>query len=109
MKNYPIFNHWYKTLIWLMERAEGMPRHARFTLSNRLIQHSLDILELIIQAIYQKERSPLLQQVNLKLETLRILVRICHDRRYLSTQQYRYAAEQLDATGRMVGGWLKQQ
>ena len=106
--NYPLFNHWFTTLIWLMDRAEAMPKHVRFSLSNRILTHSLDILELITRAIYTQNRQGLLKQVNLKLEILRILIRLCHERKFLSTSQYQYAAEQLDAAGRMVGGWMKQ-
>jgi len=108
-EDYPIFNHWFNTLMWLMDRAEAMPKHARFTLSQRIIQHSLDVMEGILQAIYNKERIAILQQLNLKLETLRVLIRICHERKYLSTSQYRYAAEQIERTGSMIGGWIKSQ
>ena len=106
-QNYPLFNHWLSTINWLMDRAEAMPKHVRFTLSNRIVAHSLDIQELITRAIYTQERKILLGEINRKLELLRILLRICHQRSYLSTRQYQYAAEQVDAAGRMVGGWLK--
>ena len=105
--SYPLFNHWFKTLDWLMDRTESMPKHARFTLSNRMITHALDILDLITRAIYTQERRGMLREINQKLELLRVLTRICHKRKYLSTQQYQYAAEQIDAAGRMVGGWMK--
>lgn len=105
--DYPLFNHWFKTLMWLMDRAEGMPKHVRFTLSQRIIQHSLDIMEGIMEAIYTKERAPILHKLNQKLEILRVLMRICYERKYLSITQYRYAVLQLERTGQMIGGWLR--
>ena len=105
--DYPLFNHWFKTLDWLMHFCERLPKHLRFSLSQRILQHGLDIIELITEAIYVKDRIPLLKQINRRLEILRILIRICHHRRHLSVKQYRYINEQIDTAGRMVGGWMK--
>ena len=105
--DYPLFNHWFKTLNWLIDLGERLPKHLRFSLAQRILQHSLDIIELITEAIYEKERLLLLKQINRHLEILRILIRICHHRRHLSIKQYQYINEQIDIAGRMVGGWIK--
>jgi hypothetical protein len=49
-----------------------------------------------------------LNRANLSLEKLRLLMRISHNRRYISTRQYAYAAKEIDTTGRMIGGWRKE-
>ena len=66
-------------------------------------------MELITTAIYTpaKQRRRKLQAINLALDHLRILWRLSHDRRYISTQQYAHASELIGETGKMVGGWLK--
>lgn len=104
---YPIFVHWYKTLDWILDKCEKMPRHQRFTLSGRIANLGLEVQEGIIAAIYTRERKPILRQVNLELEKLRVLFRICYDRRYISERQYAYVAAQLEETGKMVGGWSR--
>ena len=106
--NYPLFVHWYGALDWILTTVERFPRNARFTLGERLVQSGLTIVELIVEAIYRKQRAPLLHRINLELEKQRVLMRIAHDRRYISHRQYEFAAQALDKAGRMTGGWLKQ-
>lgn len=105
--DYPVFTHWYKTLGWILNRIEGFPKDVRFTVSNRIANLSLDIAERLIEAIYTKNRRPILSEVNLKLEKLRILFRLSMDRRYISMKQHEYISTQLNETGKMIGGWLK--
>lgn len=90
-----------------MDTVERFPRTARFTLGDRLVNSSLNLVELITDAIYTRERGPLLDRVNRELERQRVLFRIAHDRRYLSIAQYEHIAKALDEAGRMTGGWLK--
>ncbi|MEO5333744.1 MAG: diversity-generating retroelement protein Avd [Magnetococcus sp. YQC-5] len=106
-EDYPIFVHWYKTLDWILDTVERFPRNARFTLAARLADDALAVMELIVEAIYTKDRRHILNKVNLVLEKQRVLFRIAHDRHYLSTRQYEYIARALNDAGRMVGGWRK--
>lgn len=86
--DYSIFNKWYPLLNWILERCEGYPKHARFTVANRIASQALDFTTLLVEAVYTRERKPLLQRANLALEQLRILFRISADQRYLSMRQY---------------------
>lgn len=105
-KDYPIFEQWYRTLNWLLERCERMPKHTRFTVSGRMVNLASETTELLLEAIYTKERQALLKRVNLNLEKLRFFNRLCKDRRYLSISQYEYLAREINKTGKMCGGWL---
>ena len=107
--DYPLFLHWYKANEWIMDKSAKLPRSVRPTLVKRIDDYSLDILELIQEAIFTKTkaRRTKLRAINSHLDKLRILMRICYDRQYISMKQYRYAYELIDETGRMVGGWLK--
>jgi len=106
-QQYPVFEQWYKTTDWLLDKCEKFPRDVRYTISNRIGNLAIDILEEITEAIYTKERVKKLDSLNLKLEKLRILCRLCHDRHYLSTQQFSYVTQQINEVGKMLGGWLK--
>ena len=70
---------------------------------------TLDILQLIVRAIHTHEKATLLDQINLKLEELRVLWRLVQKRAWISLRQLDFVHGKLDETGRMVGGWLKQQ
>lgn len=106
---YPLFEHWYKTTDWILDKCDKLPRNMRFTLSGRIASLSLEVLELIIEAIYAHERSALLKKINLDLEKLRVFFRLCKDRRLISISQYEFIIGELQTTGKMVGGWMKQQ
>ena len=106
---YPLFEHWYKTTDWILDKCDKLPRQTRFTLAGRIANLALETLELITEAIYSHDRAPLLKKINLDLEKLRIFFRLCKDRRLISVAQYQFIIGELQTTGKMVGGWLKQQ
>lgn len=105
--NYPLFDYWYKTCDWILQTCDGMPKYTRFTISGRISNMALDITAMITEAIYTKDRVPILKGVNLLLEQLRILFRLCKDRRYVSLAQYTFIIEALIQCGKMAGGWIK--
>lgn len=106
--DYPVFLKWYQTTNWIMDRCERMPKHTRFSLTGRILQITLEVQELLLEAIYNKEkRVEYLSDVNIRLEKLRIFFRLCKDRRYISFQQYQYIVLEFEQVGKMVGGWIK--
>lgn len=107
-EDYPLFVHWYKTLDWILSAVENFPKNARFSLASRLADSALDTIELIIEAIYTKNRRHILDRINLYMEKQRVLFRIAHDRRYISARQYEHISRAIEEAGRMVGGWRKQ-
>lgn len=107
-EDYPLFTHWYRTLDWILSAAERFPKNARFSLASRLADSALDTMELILEAIYTKDRLHILDRINLYIEKQRVLLRISHNRRYISTRQYEHVSRAIEETGRMVGGWRKQ-
>ncbi len=106
-EDYPLFVHWFNTLDWTLGMVENFPKNARFSVASRISDLALDTLELVIEAIYTKQRQPILDRINLVLEKQRVLFRLSHQRRYISTRQYRHVSEAIDEAGRMVGGWRK--
>ena len=103
-----IFVKWSEFLSWLLNTTERFPRKARFNFTTRLDNLALDVLEDIIVCRYDTAyRYATLKQLNIRLEKLRILMRICHERMYLSPKQFEYSITKLNEVGNMVGGWLK--
>lgn len=80
----PAFVAYYEMLGWILGRIEKFPKSARFVLGQRLANHAVDVLELIVAAVYSKKRVEHLGEANLKLQTVRILLRLCHDRKLLA-------------------------
>ncbi|MGD8846762.1 MAG: diversity-generating retroelement protein Avd [Desulfobacteraceae bacterium] len=105
----PIFTQWLAFLEWLLPVVEKFPKRVRFSFGDRINNLALDIVENLVEARYSREKRSVLVAVNFKLEKLRVLLRLCHRLRYLPHKSYEHAMRQLNETGRMLGGWIKQQ
>ena len=107
----PVFVKWTEFLKWLLPTTEKFPKRVRFTFSNRIDNLALEVVEDLVEARYAHSRRKVdkLVAVNLKLERLRVLLRLCHELRYLSHKGYALSARSLNEVGRMVGGWIKEQ
>jgi len=105
--NYPLYVKWMDTVPWIMARTERFPKNLRYSLAQKIDNICLEILELIVQAIYSqsKRESPL--KINLKLDVLRALIQMAFKMQRLSESQYEYISRELLESGKMVGGWLK--
>ena len=99
---------WYDFTKWLLDRIDGFPKNQRFIFGQRLTDHALDILELLVEAAYSRRKSDLLATANRKIEMLRWLLRLAQERNLLSGKQYEFSCRGVTECGRMVGGWLKQ-
>lgn len=94
---------------WLLGKTEKFPKRVRFTFTNRIDNLALDILEGIVEARYTGSKRDILRRIDLDMEKLRILLRMCHDQHYLDTRGYEYGSRQINEAGKMVGGWRRQQ
>jgi len=105
----PIFVKWMDFTKWLFSITEKFPKSARFTFSDRINNLALDVIEGLVEARYSKNKTQALKGANLRLEKLRILLRICYESRLVSHEGYKRAMLGLNDTGKMLGGWIKQQ
>lgn len=99
----------YDLILWIIPQLEKFPKSQKYLLGDRVETNLLDVMELIIQAIYTKDKVPSLNEANLKIEKLRYLIRLTIDLRYLSIKKYEYASKCLNEIGSEIGGWLKYQ
>lgn len=70
----------------------------------------LDLIELILLAKSKAGQSQLLilNKVDLKLQTIKLMVRIAYEGKAIPTGTYAKDEEQLIEIGCIIGGWLKQ-
>lgn len=99
----------YELVVWLSQHLEKFPKSYKFTLGERMGNRCYEVLELLIEARYSRERQPLLRRVNLHLEVLRFQCRIAKDTRCWSVENLGAAARKIDEVGKLVGGWMRRQ
>ena len=104
-----IFVKWMEFLKWLLPMTEKFPKRVRFTLTNRIENLALDLVEDLTEARYSRNKQDILRRANLRLEKLRLLLRISCDQHHLSYQAYEQAIRTVNEVGKMLGGWIKQQ
>ncbi|MBI2191592.1 MAG: diversity-generating retroelement protein Avd [Planctomycetes bacterium] len=105
----PILQRWYSFLSWMMDVTEKFPKRIRWSLTSRVESLSVEILEDLMEAKYRRKKLDLLLALNRKLARLRILLRLCHEKQYLSMGAYETASRRVDECGQMLGGWIKEQ
>lgn len=103
----PALEKAYQFMLWLIPTIEKFPRSQRFLLGDRIQSAGLDVISSLVEATYTRNRAPLLRTVNVKLETLRVLLRLATDLELLDLRRYEHAARSIDEIGRLVGGWIK--
>jgi flagellar biosynthesis/type III secretory pathway protein FliH len=106
-EKYPIIEKWQEIENWMLDVIEKFPKSTRFTIGTRLVNMVLDVTEKLIEAIYTKNRTHILMQVNIYIEKIRIFNRLCLRRHYYSLKQYEHISTELQSFGSMLGGWIK--
>ena len=107
MKEVPVFTLWMEITSWILDRTEDFPKKFRYSMSNRIVNITLKILEMIIEALYINKKTLILKKINIEIEKLRIFLRLCRERKMLSENQYECIQEKLYSAGKMIGGWFK--
>jgi hypothetical protein len=97
----------YDYLLYIIPVLEKFPRSQKFLIGDRIETLLLDTLELLINAAYSKRKYGTLKTVNLKLETLRYLLRLSKDLKLITPKGYEFSARAVNDIGVSVGGWLK--
>ena len=97
----------HNLLIWLIPLLDNFPRNRRFTLGERLESGLLDILELLVEAAYSRNKGDLLKRANRRIAVVRHLWRMAHELKTIPTKRYAHGADLLEELGKQIGGWLK--
>ena len=103
----PVVEKHYQLILWMLPKIANFPKDQRFLLADRIERILLDILEMLIEAVYSKNKREILIKVNLKLDLLRFMMRIAKDMKYVKLNAYDYFCQSSIEIGRMVGGWQK--
>jgi hypothetical protein len=105
----PIIQKSYDLIKWYVPIINRLPKDHKFQIGNRMITGLYDLLESLIIARYQRNKLPLLQPINGKLDILRHQTRLLLDFELINQKRYQYAGQLIDSIGTDLGGWIKQQ
>ncbi len=105
----PIFKKAYELTKKLYELRGTVPKHDRYALWQRCENLLLEVLEGILLASQLRKSQKLepLEQVSVKLNVLRVFLRLAKDLKIMDLKKYGVLEEMIDEIGRMLGGWIK--
>ena len=93
----------YDLILWSCNHTGRFSSRRRFVLGERLERTLYDLLEMLIQAKYSRDRKSLLDEANLKLEILRFQMRLAKDLQCLQAKSYGFASKQINEIGKLAG------
>lgn len=97
----------YDFMLWMIRHTEKFPRHHRYSLGLAMENRLQDILGLLLQAKYSRDKAGFLTRANLELEVLRFQIRLAKDLKALPVKSHGFAADSMQSIGAQVGGWLR--
>ena len=105
----PIFKKSYDLYKTFNEYRKLVPKQDRFTVFERSECSILDVLESIMKASgeQKKEKLPTLEKASLKLNMLRVFIRLMKDTKTIDAKKYMILESVIDEIGRMLGGWIR--
>jgi len=105
----PIHRTGVQLLALAVKIQEQMPRGVKRILGEKIMQHCVDMLELmaLANATQRGVRVGFLEELLAKQRTVTVLLRVSHESRYLSPKLWADSIELLGFIGAQGGGWLK--
>jgi|SRR3989338_7066497 len=105
----PIFKKSYDLYKKFYGYRADIPRQDRYALWQRCENCLLDVLESVLLAsqMHKGEKVPTLEKASVKLNFLRIFIRLMKDTKAIDNKKYVALEVEVDEIGRMLGGWIK--
>lgn len=108
MNESPIFVKTFDVLKWILGHTEKFPKSQRFFLAKRLNDATFDFYERLEEAARLKtQERQKLREADVYLLRMKHYLRLSMELHYINFDQYKYAIQQLQELGRLLGGWMK--
>ena len=93
-------------MIWI-NIVPHIKKTARFTIGARIENKFLDLLEISYIAYFSKKETKMdkISKCILILDTLKFLIHVAWEAKFISNKQYEEIVFKLDEIGKMFGGW----
>jgi hypothetical protein len=105
----PIFKKAYDLYKTCYGYRADVPRQDKYAIWQRSEDAMIDIIENILFASQTKqaEKVPILERASVKLNLLRVFVRLMKETKVIDGKKYVALQGIIDEIGRMLGGWIK--
>jgi len=95
-------------LTWLLRHTEKFPHAEKFRMKQRVEDAAFQFHELLLRAVGGPANARRhLPEAEVRLNQLRLYLRLCMELKLLSFDQYEHVARLLTEIGKLLGAWLK--
>ena len=102
-----IYQKSYDLILWIFPIINRFPQKQRFVLGQQIENELLEIIKDIILANNEINKSGILKRISVRLDTLRTLVRLAKDLKFLNIKHYENTAVKMNEMGKLLNGWAK--
>jgi len=105
----PIFKKTYDLYKLFYGYRNIISKQDRYSIWQRCDGMILEILENIMTGsqMTKGEKLPILEKASIKLNFLRVFIRLMHETKSIDMKKYVLLQEAVDEIGRMLGGWIR--
>jgi polyphosphate kinase 2 (PPK2 family) len=105
----PVFKKAYEFYKMFYVFRTTVPKKDKYTIYQKSENLIIEIIEGILSASYKQkfEKIPALERTSLKLNVLRVFIRLMKEIQALDNKKYSALEEIIDEIGRMLGGWIR--
>ncbi len=105
----PIFQKTYDFYKMIHVCRSEIPKMERYTVWQKIEIICIEMIENLLTVKYfsGSDKMDFLNKISVKVDMLRIFIRLANETKALNNKKYIALQEVLDEIGRMLGGWIK--
>jgi hypothetical protein len=105
----PILKKSYDLYKLLYDCRKHVPKQDRYAMWQHCEVMTLAVIECLLSASQtpRKDKLPILEQASLKLNLLRVFVRLAKELHIIDSKKYVCIQVDIDEMGKMLGGWIR--
>ncbi|MBF0227464.1 MAG: four helix bundle protein [Desulfobacterales bacterium] len=103
-----IYRDAFNYLVFCEHIAKDFSRYNKYTHGTDLRNTAKDVAKLIVRANNSADKTPVLEELRLKIEECKLIIRICKELKvFRDFKSFENAVNQLSSISRQAEGWLK--
>ena len=103
----PVYKVAYDLLSLILDISPNMQRSFRYTIGERILNTAVDLLQNIYRANTVYDKSVPLTAARDNLISVRLFIRLAHDKKQISSKNYLIANDLIENVGKQLTSWSK--
>ncbi len=107
LDDFILYQKTYDFTLWFFPIINSFPQKQRFVLGQQIENELVELIKEISIANAAADKRLVLQKMAVRIDLLRMLIRLAKDLKFLGIKHYAVAAEKLNEIGKLYAGWTK--